>query len=139
MRPARTLDQTALLGHGETHLAVGDAESARLVAGELIAGWPESAAAYELLGRAHFAERDYESAVDSLQHALRLDPLLGRARRVLGLAQAAQGRFHEAVESWERWGRLTSRTPEEEALVPRIRRLRDAARALADAVREYRD
>lgn len=139
VRPARTLDQAALLAHGETHLVVGDAESARLVADELVARWPESAPGHELLGRALFAERDYEAAVDALQHALRLDPLLGRARRVLGLAQAALGRFHEAVESWERWGRLTSRTPDEEALVPRIRRLRDAARALADAVREYRD
>ena len=139
VRPSRTLDQAALLAHAETHLVVGDAESARLVADEVVAGWPESAAGYELLGRALFAERDYESAVEALQHALRLDPLLGRARRVLGLAQAGLGRFHEAVESWERWGRLTSRTPDEEALVPRIRRLRDAARALADAVREYRD
>lgn len=139
VRPARTLDQGALLAHAETHLAVGDAESARLVADELIAGWPESAAAHELLGRALVAERDYDGAIDALQHALRLDPLLGRARRVLGLAQAALGRFHEAVESWERWGRLTSRTPEEETLVPRIRHLRDAARGLADALRDMRD
>jgi hypothetical protein len=51
----------------------------------------------------------------------------------------ALGRFDEAVDAWERWSRLAERSEEEAAQLPLIRRLRDAAHTLADAVRGRHD
>jgi len=130
---SRDLAEMAMLA--EDYLAVGDTVSARAAAEELLSTYPDQPHGAVLLGRAHLAARDYEAACDAFQQALRQDPLLAAARRLVGVAQAALGRFEEAVESWERWRRQPNRPPEETALMPAVDRLRQATLTLAEAIR----
>ena len=56
------------------------------------------------------------------------DPLMPEARRLLGVCQAALGRFRGAAETWKSWSRLGTQTPAEEALSPAVERLRASGR-----------
>jgi len=51
------------------------------------------------------------------------------------MAQAGQGRFADAIESWDRWTRADGRQPDEDTHAPAVARLREAAATLADALR----
>jgi hypothetical protein len=61
--------------------------------------------------------------------------MLATPRRLLGMAQAAQGRYADALENWDRWLRADGRQPDEEAQAAAVTQLRDAAAALGDALR----
>lgn len=89
--------------------------------------------------REALARGEYEKAAKSLQEALRADPLMPEARRLFGLCQAALGRFRGAAETWKSWTRLGTLTPSEEALVPEVERLQQAAEILAAELESYRD
>jgi hypothetical protein len=82
---------------------------------------------------------EFEKAATAVQEVLRTDPLLPEARRLLGLCQAALGRFRGAADTWKSWSRLGTRTPAEEALTPEVERLRQAAEVLAEELESYRD
>jgi hypothetical protein len=82
---------------------------------------------------------EFEKAATALQEILRTDPLMPEARRLLGVCQAALGRFRGAAETWKGWARLGTRTPAEEALAPAVERLRQAAELLAEELESYRD
>lgn len=88
----------------------------------------------EALGRG-----EYDRAAAAVQELLRGDPLMPEARRLLGVCQAALGRFRAAAETWKSWSRLGTRTPAEEALAPEVDRLRQAAEILAEELESYRD
>jgi hypothetical protein len=119
----------------EEHLAMGDLESARVAAEEAIAAQPERPDGWAALGRALLGMRRYEEAEDALSQALHRDPVRPAPRRLLALAQAAQGRFADAVESWDRWIRLQPKDDAEEARAAEVTRLRQAAAALMEALR----
>ncbi|HEU4698078.1 MAG TPA: DUF4388 domain-containing protein [Gemmatimonadales bacterium] len=136
---ARPRDLAGLVALADDHLAVGDAESARLTAAELLERFPGQAPGYLVLGRALLAGGQHEEAAGALQQALGIDPLLAPAQRLLGLARVAAGRFDEAIECWDRWAALATRPAEEAALGPALERLRDAAQTLADALRSRHD
>jgi hypothetical protein len=119
----------------EEHLAMGDLESARVAAEEAIAAQPERPEGWAALGRALLGMRRYEEAEDALTQALHRDPVRPAPRRLLALAQAAQGRFGDAVETWDRWIRLQPKSSEEEGRAAEVARLRQAAAALMDALR----
>ena len=53
------------------------------------------------------------------------------AHRVLGYALVVTGRFGEAVEQWDQWERLASRSETELAQVDDVGRAKAAARTLA--------
>jgi hypothetical protein len=89
--------------------------------------------------REALARGEYENAAKALQEVLRADPLLPEARRLLGVCQAALGRFRGAVETWKSWARLGTLTPSEEALMPEVERLQQAAESLANELESYRD
>jgi hypothetical protein len=89
--------------------------------------------------RQALAKAQFESAALLVQEVLRADPLMPEARRLLGLCQAALGRFRSAAETWKGWSRLGTRTPAEEALAPEVERLRQAAEILAEELERYRD
>jgi hypothetical protein len=89
--------------------------------------------------REALARGEYENAAKSLQEVLRADPLLPEARRLFGVCQAALGRFRGAVETWKSWARLGTLTPSEEALIPEVERLQQAAESLANELESYRD
>ncbi len=84
-------------------IASGDLDAAR--------GWAETARSlrphepgvYSILARLELAAHRPREAEDHLRRALRLDPLLVTAHRLLGNALALQGRYREAVEWWNRW------------------------------------
>lgn len=89
--------------------------------------------------REALAKGEFERAHSAVQDVLRGDPLLPEARRLLGVCQAALGRFRGAAETWKGWSRLGTRTPAEEALAPEVERLREAAEILAEELESYRD
>ncbi len=123
----------------EEHFAMGDLESARVAAEETIAVQPERPEGWAALGRALLGMRRYEEAEDALSQALHRDPARAAPRRLLGLAQAAQGRFADAVETWDRWTRLQPKDDAEEGRAAEVNRLRQAAAALIDALRGRHD
>ena len=92
-----------------------------------------------VLARQVLAQGEYEKAVNTLQELLRSDPLMPEARRLLGVCQAALGRFRGAAETWKAWARLGTHTRAEEALAPAVDRLRQAAETLAEELESYRD
>jgi tetratricopeptide (TPR) repeat protein len=89
--------------------------------------------------REALARGEYENAAKSLQEVLRADPLMPEARRLFGVCQAALGRFRGAAETWKSWARLGTLTPPEEALMPAVERLQQAAETLANELESYRD
>jgi hypothetical protein len=89
--------------------------------------------------RRALAKAEYPAASAMLQQLLRTDPLMPEARRLLGVCQAAMGHFREAAEAWRSWARLGTRTPAEEALLPGVERLRQAAETLAEELESYRE
>jgi len=89
--------------------------------------------------RQALAQGEYEKAANVLQEVLRSDPLMPEARRLFGVCQAALGRFRSAAETWKAWSRLGTHTSAEEALLPAVDRLRQAAETLAEELESYRD
>jgi tetratricopeptide (TPR) repeat protein len=89
--------------------------------------------------REALARGEYENAAKSLQEVVRADPLLPEAWRLLGVCQAALGRFRGAAETWKSWARLGTLTPSEEALTADVERLQKAAEVLAIELESYRD
>ncbi len=132
-------DVTQLLARAEEQLALGDVESARLVATEAVAAFPDQAAAHGVLGRVLLAGRHLQGAEEAFLEALRLEPQFAAARRLLGTTFAATGRFEEAIATWQRWRQLADRPPEELATQDAVDRLQAAARLLGDAVRGWYD
>lgn len=137
--PMPVQDATQLLARAEEQHALGDYESARVAAADAVAAQPDRAAAHLSLARAYLALRSPEAAEEALTEALRLEPLLPAARRLLGLALVAQGRFGEAAAAWIEWERLSERPPEEEMLSRSVQEWTDAAKTLALALRVRRD
>jgi tetratricopeptide (TPR) repeat protein len=134
-----TPDVMQLVARAEEQLATGDVESARLIATEATARFPEQAGAYAVLGRVLLAGGLHAEAEEAFFEALRLEPTYASARRLLGTAQAAGGRFDEAIASWQRWRQLPERSPEELAMQDAVDRLQAAARLLGDAVKGWYD
>jgi hypothetical protein len=125
-----------LLARAEAYLIAGDARSALASAEEAAT----SAGAGHLpsrlmIGRALLAADRPAEAQAVLEGVLATDALHAAARRLLGLALAAQGHFDEAVNTWDAWSRTDSRSPEEDTLGGWVSRLRGAAELLGRAVR----
>ncbi len=125
-----------LLARAEAYLIAGDAAAA-LASAEAAA----SRAGADHLPSRLMAARALLAAGRPAEGQVVLEGVLGAeavhaaARRLLGLALAAQGHFDDAVDTWDTWSRLDSRTPEEDALGGWVSRLRNAAELLGRAVR----
>lgn len=125
-----------LLARADAYLIAGNAESALAAVEE--AREVASASHVPTLvmrGRAMLALGRAEEAVDALSEATHQDPANAEARRLLGVALASDGRFDAAVETWDAWSRLPSRSAEEDAQGGWVSRMRDAARLLGQATR----
>ena len=123
---------TELVARAERALVAKDLDAARAAAEQASATQPHDATIHLLLGRIHLAQGHASTAADELRRAVRLDPLLPGAHRLLGFALVAMGRFAEAVASWDQWDRLASRSAEEEAHRADVERARQAARVFAN-------
>lgn len=122
-----------LVARAERALVAKDLDAARAAAEQASATQPHDATIHLLLGRIHLAQGRASAAADELRRAVRLDPLLPGAHRLLGFALVAMGRFAEAVASWDQWDRLGARSAEEEAHRADVERARQAARVFANA------
>jgi hypothetical protein len=120
-----------LVARAEDALTRRDLEQARAEAEQAAARYPHEPSVHLLLGRVQLAAARSADAVDELRRALRLDPLLVPAHRVLGYALVASGRFAEAVEQWEQWERLASASESEAAQLDAVRGAKAAAQTLA--------
>jgi hypothetical protein len=89
--------------------------------------------------REALAQGQYEIAGGALEELLRHDPLMPEARRLLGVCQAALGRYQEALESWTAWRRLGPRSPGEEVEQGSVERMRRAVETLVKELDRYRE
>ncbi len=96
-------DVAAAIGRVDSLLTSRELEQARVEAERVLEAHPEVAIAHLAMGRVHVAALRARDAEESVRRALRLDPLLPVAHRMLGDALALQGRFAEAAEWWQRW------------------------------------
>ena len=122
-----------LVARAEDALAGKDLGRARAEAEQAAGLFPHDATVHLLLGRIQLAAARPSDAADELRRALHLDPLLVAAHRILGYALVASGRFAEAVEQWEHWERLASRSDAETAQLEQVRRAKLAAQTLLGA------
>jgi Domain of unknown function (DUF4388)/Tetratricopeptide repeat len=81
----------------------------------------------------------YDIAGGALEELLRRDPLMPEARRLLGVCQAAMGRFGQALDTWHSWSRLGPRSPGEEAEAASVERMRRALEMLMKELDRYRE
>jgi hypothetical protein len=89
--------------------------------------------------REAMAQGQYDIAAGALEEVLRRDPLMPEARRLLGVCQAAMGRFADALETWRSWSRLGPRSPGEEAEGPAVERMRRALEMLMKELERFRE
>jgi tetratricopeptide (TPR) repeat protein len=125
-----------LLARAEAYLIAGNTESALASVEEA----RRTATGVHLptlvmLGRVMLAVGRPGDASDAFAEAVRRDPGHAAARRLLGIALAGDGRFEDAVETWDAWSRLPVRSAEEDAMGGRVSKLREAAQCLAQATR----
>jgi TolB-like protein len=71
----------------------------------------QDANSYYTLGRVHLARREYEQAIDVLEHALELNPCLAQTYCGLGDSLAYEGRLDEAIEQFDIAIRLSPHDP----------------------------
>jgi hypothetical protein len=119
-------DATDLVTQVEIALDLSDVELARTTVETALAQHPQSAELHFEAARVYTAKREFADAEDYCRQALRYDPSLEPAHRLLGDVLAQRGRLSDAVEWWERWLRI-----QEQAEIPNADtdRLRDAVRA----------
>lgn len=71
----------------------------------------EDANSYFTIGRVHLARREYDLAIDALEHARKLNPCLAVTYCGLGDSLAYEGRLDEAIEKFEIAIRLSPHDP----------------------------
>ncbi len=131
-------DLPILLGEVDQLLERGDAEQAAVAAERAVSAHPAEPLAHLAHGRALLAAGRYDEAAEALWQAVQLDPVSAPAHRLLGLALAALGRFREAAQVWDQWKRLEVMAPEEEAHMPVVERVKQAALTIDLALRGAR-
>lgn len=92
-----------LVEQGHAALENGDLPGAREAAETARARFPQEASVYVLAGRVALADDRATEAEEAFRRALRLEPLMAPAHRLLGDALARQGRLKDALEWWNRW------------------------------------
>jgi len=71
----------------------------------------QDANAFFTIGRVYLARREYDLAIDSLEHAVDLNPSLAQTYCGLGDSLAYEGRLDEAIEQFEMAIRLSPHDP----------------------------
>src|SRR6201988_2298293 len=104
--PSTADDLTELVARTERALVAKELDAARAAAEQASPAQPHDATIHVLLGRVHLAQGHASAAADELRRAVRLDPLLPGAHRLLGYALVAMGRFGEGVGGLDRWDQL---------------------------------
>jgi hypothetical protein len=105
----------------EEAFRLGDLDTARELIEEAKKAHPHEAKVHLILGKIDVAEKHLSKAEDHLRRALRIDPMLTDAHRLLGDALAMSGRYSEAVEWWRRWLTLSEHEEQEEREIERVK------------------
>lgn len=121
----------ALVAEAEEAFVRQDFDRARAAAERAAAVQPHDPTVHLLLGRVHFAAGRPADAAEELRRALRLDPLVVPAYRLLGYAVVQMGRFSEAVEQWDHWERLAPSNERELVFQNDVRAAKAAAQLFA--------
>lgn len=129
-------DVDQLLARAAAAIRSGDLDEARSLAERARSLGPHEPIVYVLLGQLKLAVKRPHEAEEYLRRALRLDPLLVDAHRLLGEALVLQGRFGEAVEWWHRWLKIGEHDEQTDAAqITRVREAVSAAQTLDALVR----
>ncbi len=128
-------DLAELVASAERALGKGEADAAEPIVERAHARAPRDPTVAVLRGRLQLARGRAVEAEQEFRRALRLDPLMAPAHRLLGDALARQGRIAEAIEWWERWLTVSSHVGEEPQEAERMREAIRAARTLGTFLR----
>jgi len=71
----------------------------------------QDASGFFTIGRVHLARREYDLAIDALEHAVQLNPCLAVSYCGLGDSLAYEGRLDEAIDQFETAIRLSPHDP----------------------------
>jgi predicted transcriptional regulator len=110
-----------IIRRAERQLEFGNLEAARELMEEARSAHPHDAVVHLILGKIDLTEKRPEQAEEYLRRALRIDPMLADAHRLLGDALALLGRYPEAVEWWQRWLTISEHAEQEEREVERVK------------------
>src|SRR5437764_13313677 len=86
----------ALYAEAKSAEASGDSATAIAKYQAIIGISPKLASAYNNLGLLYFKNREYEQAVKTLEHGLKLNPAMPTASALLGISLSELGRYAEA-------------------------------------------
>jgi len=101
--PLQAADLGDVLAKARAKLDAGEPDAARSLIDPALGTHPGEPRLHLLLGRTHLLTGRAVEAEEALRRALRLDPTLAPAHRLLGNALVLRGKLGEAVEWWERW------------------------------------
>ncbi len=110
-----------VIERAEKQLGLGKLEAARDLMEQARSEHPHEASVHLTLGKIDLAEKRLTHAEEYLRRALRIDPMLADAHRLLGDTLAMSGRYSEAVEWWQRWLTLSEHAEQEEREVERVK------------------
>jgi hypothetical protein len=105
----------------EEELRLRNTGAARELMEDVLRAHPHEARVHLILGKIELAEKLVGKAEDHLRRALRIDPMLADAHRLLGDTLAMAGNYAEATEWWQRWLTLSEHTKQEERDVERVK------------------
>ena len=91
------------------------------------------------LGEIELTAKQAGSAEENLRRALRIDPMLVIAHRLLGNALALLGRYAESVEWWQRWLTLGEHTEEDDAEIEQVKEALRAVEKLDTLLGQHRE
>jgi len=114
-------DVDDLIRQGRDALDSDDLAGARDAAETARARFPREASVYVLAGRVALADDRSAEAEEAFRRALRLEPLMAPAHRLLGDALARQGRLKSALEWWNRWMKLGEEGDEAKQEMARVK------------------
>ncbi|MFC1640046.1 DUF4388 domain-containing protein [Gemmatimonadota bacterium] len=105
----------------EEELRAGNVGAARKLMEDACSAHPHEAGVHLVLGKVELAEKQVVKAEEHLRRALRIDPMLADAHRLLGDTLAMAGNYSDATEWWQRWLTLSEHTKQEERDVERVK------------------
>jgi hypothetical protein len=111
----------------EEELKLGNFQTARDLMEDARSAHPHEGVVHLILGKIDLAEKRLAQAEEYLRRALRIDPMLADAHRLLGDTLAMSGRYSEAVEWWQRWLTLSEHAEQE---VREVERVKEALRTV---------
>jgi len=110
-----------VIERAEKELADGNLGAARHLMEEACRAHPHEAGVHLILGKVELAEKQVVKAEEHLRRALRIDPMLADAHRLLGDTLAMSGNYSEATKWWQRWLTLSEHSRQEERDVERVK------------------